>query len=552
MRSLRWYVAGVAIAVTVTATPVFADTVLLKNGRMISGKIVREDGEKLTLEVLDGQGRIVIHKATVERVWKGDQAPPPARQGIFPANETAPVSSAPPSEARNALAQAATCDLEARLRSLGPPREDLIAQLQPTPDEAAALAQLERGLASGDAKDVARLAAKGRLAIVVAARALAGPDRRVRIGAAQLVVTLAGDERALPFLLALGVPEALLAAAADEADGASPVARLEARRALAAIAKTGEDVESAPATSQALAAEEKERLEGWQGWWRKQKDELDRWERDKEEERARIRAELVRRGLRAYETEKKGRIEVRLTAAAEEPSLPEPRLVLPRLVLVPPTDLAIEGEGPKRVLRFATTIENRGEGALEIRRSGLGEADLRAVQRVFASYPGDARLVVEHETTVGCLAWHAVPGHFDLAGALRHELLDESFSPALGALPVEAGCSLHDARPILPDATAKVRYADGAKDVQGISPGFACVLARSEPGQAVPLGRLPDGIYYLVTALAAGFEPASAADDRLAAAEVRISGTTVALVAALDGRALVALERRRQEALGGH
>ena len=54
--------------IVVTTTPCFADTVLLKNGRLITGKVLREDGDRVTIEVLDGQGKLTIHKATIARV----------------------------------------------------------------------------------------------------------------------------------------------------------------------------------------------------------------------------------------------------------------------------------------------------------------------------------------------------------------------------------------------------------------------------------------------------------------------------------------------------
>lgn len=557
MRNLRWPLTGVAIAVM--ASPCFADTIVLKNGRMITGKVLRESEDSLTVEVLDGQGRMTIHRATVAKVYKGNEAAPVPKQGIFPAKGPAPVTFtdvksadvkialASKNDATSGLGAAATSDLEARLRALGPSREDLLAQLQPTPEEAEELAKLARKLASGSSRDVAALAARGRLALMVAARALTAPDRAERTGAAQVIAKLAKDERTLPFMIALAIPEKLIEAAADEKEAASPVARQQARIALEAIART-EPCECPAATTVAMTANEKEKLATWRGWWQKEQDELATWERQKDEERAQIRAELARRGLKQY-SDKRGRIEVRL-AAVDEPRLPEPKLVLPRLVVVPPSAVRIESSGGERVLRFATIIENRGEGALEVRRSGVDDKESRAVQRVFARYPGDEKIVVEHETTVGTFVLHEGHGHYHLSPFARYELLDETFAPALGTKPAEkVSFCLRDSQPIA-GGTGEGRYTECGRELQGISPGFADVYKDDLPDQEIAIGDLADGVYYLVNALTATFESASTAEDRVSAVKVKIAGGEVKVLAKLDGRALATAEARRREALG--
>jgi hypothetical protein len=488
MRTLPALLSGVVILAT--AAPVLADTVLLKNGRTISGKILREEGDHVVMEVMDGQGRITLGKSAIARTWRGDEQPPPRREGIFPAGKAA-VSTAPPA----AEASPSTADLEAKLKALGPSREELLSQLQPTGIEADELAALERRLASGSPDDAERLAGKGRVALVVAARALASSDARTLSAAEKVVARLAVDERALPFVLALGIPEKLVALA-DSAD---------ARRALAAIARTdvAQDVDAGQ-DGNATGA-----VARWRAWWEKEKAELGPFEQKRDEERARIRAELARRGVRPY-SDRKSRIDVRL-ASSEEPRLPEPTLVLPRLVLTAPS-VALRGEGGTRQLVLSTAIENAGEGALELRAGDPA----RVVQRVLARYPGDARIVLEHETSV------AQP-------LVRLELLDQTFAPALGAA---AG------------REAAIAFVGSS------SHGVAVGAAHAVEGQVLAIADVPDGVYYAVVALEAGFEQSGTPADRVAAVKVRLEGRAVTLLARLRGDELLALEAQRREGLG--
>ncbi|HZU97170.1 MAG TPA: hypothetical protein VFF73_10780 [Planctomycetota bacterium] len=496
------------ILVLLLSAPIYADTVLLKNGRRLDGRVLREDGSTVTLEVCDGHGRMKIDKALVARVYKGNEAPP-VKQGIFPAGGagTAKAVEATPamSAAGNPLATAATPDLERRLAAI-PSHDELLAALEPTPAEADALARLGRGLEAGTAEAADELAAKGRVALVVAARALASPERKTRAAAAMTIARLAADERALPYLLALSVPERLIEVAADAEMPDSPLARFEARRALVAIAKT-EAVDDQAAGTQALSAAEQERLQAWRAWWKKEQEGLVELEKDRDAERAAIRAELVRRGFAQYA--EKGRVEVKL-ASSETPSLPEPAVLLPRLVLQPPSELALVAGAGGRRLRFVAVVENRGEGPLMLRMSGL-EKDARLVQRVSGRYPGDAKLVIDHETPIA-----------QGAPLSRFELLDETFAPALGARPVE----------------------DGGATIRGAAPGTALTSVLQ-----LPLDRLPDGVYYLAGALPACFEQAGSAEERVAAVRVRIQGDRVQVLASLTGTQFLALQAERRGAL---
>ncbi len=111
---------------------------------------------------------------------------------------------------------------------------------------------------------------------------------------------------------------------------------------------------------------------------------------------------------------------------------------------------------------------------------------------------------------------------------LRLELLDETFAPALGSTAREAS----------------VAFAGSSS--RGIAPGAACPVG----GQALAIAEVPDGVYYVVVALEAGFEQAGTPADRVAAAKVRIEGRALTVLARLRGDELMALETRRREGLG--
>lgn len=223
--------------------------------------------------------------------------------------------------------------------------------------------------------------------------------------------------------------------------------------------------------------------------------------------------------------------------------IPEPTILLPRLVLHAPSALSIVGEGRERRLRFRIELENVGAGPLELCVSGTGRLDSRAVQRVLARYPGSERCETERERTVARLVPDERHGHRHLDSVLRFALLDETFTPSLDARGGECPACLRDQRRTGAGGPLAARYS-GQGDLAGISVGWSAVSEPDQPGQEVALGALPDGVYLLVVAVPTGFESASSPDDLVAGVKLRLVGERVERLEALDGKTLRNASRR--------
>jgi len=68
MRSARW-IAGVALMAAAAATPASADEVFLKDGGVLSGRVLGRTGATVEIEV--AAGRVTVPAATVERIDEG-------------------------------------------------------------------------------------------------------------------------------------------------------------------------------------------------------------------------------------------------------------------------------------------------------------------------------------------------------------------------------------------------------------------------------------------------------------------------------------------------
>lgn len=518
-----------------------ADTVVLKNGRTLSGKVVAAGPEAVILEVPagSGHGTIKIPRSQVVEVRDGDLDP-----GAPPAGIAAP---SPSPKGGGGLDGRATGDLEARLRELGPSREERLESLEPSPADADALVALEHGLDDGTLEAARRLAARGRPALLVAARALASDSRPRRTAAALAIADLAKEPGARPYVLALDLPRLLMAAAGDEATDGSPRARHAARRALAAIARREPSRDDRIAPTRALEDAERLALGLMKDGWDAERREQLLADEPRLRERAEIDSELARRGVvapgeRAAATPSPAGASP-AGPPASEASLPEPALLLPRLVLAPPGSLAVRGDGAGRALGFAADLENRGQGPLELRVSDTGRLDPCAVQRVLARYPGSERCVTERERTLGRLVPDAGHGHRHLDRVLRFELLDPSFGPLPGLRAGESAGCLRDVRRVSGGGPLEPRFT-GAGELSGLSAGWSAPVGPGDAGLA--LGSLEDGDYWLVVSVGLGFDGASEPDDLAAAVRLRLSGREVSSLETLDGRALRARRALRR------
>jgi hypothetical protein len=477
------------VAVLALLRPAGADVVVLRNGRELAGKILREDADQVTLSVAGVQGSIRIHRAEIVRI---------ARDGE---PEPAPVP-VPPSTLE---------EVDRRLAALGPSPRDLALALAA---HAASDDRVKRALNGLGGRDSAplELARAGDAGLSAAADALeeAAPARRR--AAAKAIALAATDEERLPAIVALEVPGRLLellARGGADADAA--------RGALVAVAR-GEP--SGPGDDYGR----------WCAWWAKERAEVERFESVRDRERAALQS--ARRAITG------GRAEVTL-AHAGRPEAPERTVARPALVVSPPEEIRLETDAAgHRRIRFGVVVSNLGRGPLELRAAtgdhGFGFQDVFAVAST-------GELALDHERALGRLTWDAGHRHFHLAGFARYELLDDALLPVRGA-PGEgdAGC-LSDVRRVV-DRPWVERSPRRKGD--GISPGWACARG-PDTGPAIALDdSLPDGAYYLVARITAPLEEDEpvAAPGRAAATRLRIRGHDAVAIEQLEGAAFA--ERR--------
>jgi hypothetical protein len=170
-----------------------------------------------------------------------------------------------------------------------------------------------------------------------------------------------------------------------------------------------------------------------------------------------------------------------------------PREALPNLVELPPSSLEVQSLGGSDVLRFTSTVENDGDGALVVLSARSSpRAAFESVQ-VVGSRRIPVRVTLRYRRSGG-------HDHFHLAGFQRYELHD-----GLGhliAVDHKVGYCLGDRRALgggRPRWTGSCgRGRPGALRIaQGLSPGFADPYASDLGGQTFDVTSLPAGEYEL-------------------------------------------------------
>lgn len=167
---------------------------------------------------------------------------------------------------------------------------------------------------------------------------------------------------------------------------------------------------------------------------------------------------------------------------------------LPNLVELPPESLEVQALGSRDVLRFTSTVENDGRGALALVsiRSAPGRR-FRTVQLV-----GGRRVPVAVELRYRRSGGHE---HFHLVGFERYEL--RAADGRLVARDHKVGFCLGDRRSL---AGGRPRWTGSCargepgtlRVAQGLSPGFADPYASDLGGQLFDVTGLPAGEYVLV------------------------------------------------------
>jgi hypothetical protein len=188
-----------------------------------------------------------------------------------------------------------------------------------------------------------------------------------------------------------------------------------------------------------------------------------------------------------------------------------PAGALPNLVELPPSSLEVQSAGGRDLLRFTSTVENDGDGALVVVSTRDGpEAPFVSVQLV-----GSTRIPVRVS-----LAYRRSGGHdhFHLVGFQRYEL--RSADGRVVALDHKVGYCLGDRRSL---SGQRARWTGSCgrgrpralRIAQGLSPGFADPYASDLGGQVFDVTDLPAGDYELANVVNPRrvFRESSYADD---------------------------------------
>jgi hypothetical protein len=178
-----------------------------------------------------------------------------------------------------------------------------------------------------------------------------------------------------------------------------------------------------------------------------------------------------------------------------------PRLLLPDLYTLPPSNLSIEVHYalPKRLLRFSNSIANQGPGTLEL----WGENDqatgkTTVTQRIYT----DAGTF--HGLEVGEFIFHPQHDHWHFVNFARYELWTlSSYGGPVSTVGLTGKVSyclrdtfrIHSSRP----ASGPAYLACESKK-QGISAGWVDRYRSTLPGQVIDITSLPSyGVYALVS-----------------------------------------------------
>ncbi len=171
-------------------------------------------------------------------------------------------------------------------------------------------------------------------------------------------------------------------------------------------------------------------------------------------------------------------------------------LVLPDMIVAAPEQLFIRAVGGKKALRFSTTFNNQGQGALEI----IGHTD-KSRKTTFASQyiyetggPGEYR-------DIGTFEWHEAHNHWHVSDYVRYQLIKVSDMSPVEVLTETQKMSFciwdeFKQKTDLPGASpTRVYTSNCGRNTQGMSVGWSDTYKANVEGQEMDITKVPDGIY---------------------------------------------------------
>lgn len=195
------------------------------------------------------------------------------------------------------------------------------------------------------------------------------------------------------------------------------------------------------------------------------------------------------------------------------PTPPDPSLLLPDVVALRATDLAIQTRRDGRVLRFTSSLGNVGRGPLEVRpnkNQPCPAGEHNSTQILYRDVNSNGRYnwrrdveYVRHRA--GCMVFHPYHDHWHFKASARYTLLDPG---ADGAVVVstrrKVSFCLRDSARVPerygPSALAMAYGSCSRWEPQGITAGWMDVYQSFLSGQSLRLPRrLADGVYCLHT-----------------------------------------------------
>lgn len=187
---------------------------------------------------------------------------------------------------------------------------------------------------------------------------------------------------------------------------------------------------------------------------------------------------------------------VKLKSLVEVGEVAARPLLLPDLIVTAPAQLYIRSGGGKKTLRFSTTFNNQGQGALEI----IGHTD-KSRKTTFASQyiyetagPGEYR-------DIGTFVWHEAHNHWHVSDYVRYQLIRVSDMSPVEVLTETQKMSFciwdeFKQKTGLPGASpTRVYTSNCSRNTQGMSVGWSDTYKADVEGQEMDITKVPDGVY---------------------------------------------------------
>jgi len=175
-------------------------------------------------------------------------------------------------------------------------------------------------------------------------------------------------------------------------------------------------------------------------------------------------------------------------------------ILLPDLLTAPPTSVEVTNLPTGRVLRFANTVWNGGEGPLDLHGvTDVAARRTRVVQRASTAAGSTT------EWPVGEFVWHPTHTHWHLDGFAVYQLwsIDQVGDlDNLVASSDKVSFCLVDVEIADPDNRLRPparEYTGCGRGRQGLSVGWGDTYRSYIDGQSLPLDKVGDGLYALVS-----------------------------------------------------